>query len=268
MLLKFSKIIKRILGFFGIYLSKYLSDSDMDIFFKHVRSSYRKTPLIRIGKDDGGYLLPRLLIQDIDVCFSPGVGDSWDFESHLASTFGIKSHMIDASVPPPNFNSHLLNFESFFLSNYNDYNHTTIDSWVAKCMENDPDKRLLLQMDIEGAEYEVLSDSSIDTLCLFDIIVIEFHQFNVLFTRDSGMLYRSVFYKILSEFWIVHIHPNNACAPININHTLIPPLIEVTFVRRDLLSLDEGEIDIPHPLDRDNVPNNKSIQLSRIFTGG
>lgn len=216
-------------------------------------------PLIRIGgKGDGGYLIPDDL-DGVEACFSPGVASTSDFESELALR-GMHSYMIDYSVDNPPVNNELFHFEKKFLGLSNDAVYTTLDAWMARTGPFGSD--LLLQMDIEGAEYEVLIDAASDTLARFRIIVIEFHELAALFASSLTFNWlKAVFHKLLKDFDIVHIHPNNWYAPELVAGYPIPPLMEFTFSRKDRALSRSPARNFPHPLDEVNVPANPDFAL-------
>ena len=71
------------------------TDPDLlDRFFSSVSPISTNHKLIRIGREgDGGYLIPNDL-EGIEVCFSPGVEGTADFERDLANR-GIKCFFAD-----------------------------------------------------------------------------------------------------------------------------------------------------------------------------
>lgn len=74
-----------------------------------------KTPLVRIGpKGDGGYLLPDDL-HGIKACFSPGVGNSTEFERDLCN-MGIRCFLADGSVTKPAAEHSLIHFDKVYIS--------------------------------------------------------------------------------------------------------------------------------------------------------
>jgi hypothetical protein len=111
----------------------------------------------------------------------------------------------------------------------------TLDSWVNKELP-DNNSDLLLQMDIEGSEYEVIIQSSNELLRMFRIIVIEFHDMQNLFDRFGLKTIAACFAKLQRDFEIVHIHPNNNHQPIKYMGYEIPPAIEITFLRKDRIN--------------------------------
>lgn len=207
-------------------------------------------PLVRIGTTgDGGYLLPDDL-DNISACVSPGISVEVGFDLAMADR-GIDVFMADASVAgPPVYNPHFY-FTPKFLDVLEDETHTRLDSLCAQIVGGGD---RILQMDIEGAEYRVLLDTSDECLRRFRIMVIEFHDLHQLFGRFSFGLIEATFRKLLRFHRVVHIHPNNVSQPIVRNGIAIPPVMEFTFLRRDRTgSCSERQLTFPHLLDRDNA---------------
>jgi hypothetical protein len=120
---------------------------------------------------------------------------------------------------------------------------------------------LLLQMDIEGSEYETILSTTNDLLSRFRILVIEFHFLDKVSTYFGNKLIIETFSKLLTQFEIVHIHPNNCCAPILIHGMRIHPCIEVTFFRRDRFKESNPTLNFPHMLDRPNIKKKPDYQF-------
>jgi hypothetical protein len=227
-------------------------------FFRSIKPISTNHDLIRIGGEtDGGYLVPDDL-GGIEVCFSPGVSRIADFESELASR-GIGCFLADYSVDAPPITNKLIHFEKKFLGQTEDAMYTTLESWVER---NAPNQReFILQMDIEGGEYPVIIDTSSETLRKFRILVIEFHRMESLYDRYGFDLIDFTFRKLLKDFAVVHIHPNNFARPITFGKYEIPPYMEFTFLRKDRISSRQPAVTFPHPLDRKNVHGNEDFSL-------
>ena len=139
-----------------------------------------------------------------------------------------------------------------------------METWIK---ENKSDDEMLLQMDIEGAEYQVILDTPSEILRKFRILVIEFHGFNKLAHTHSFDLISSTFYKLLKDFRVVHVHANNCCKQVKISGVEIPPFVEFTFVRKDRFIKSDNEIKLPHSLDQKNIPARKDVDLPRLILG-
>jgi hypothetical protein len=219
--------------------------------------------LIRLGGEgDGGYLLPNDL-KNINACFSPGVSNVTKFENDLAFLYKIPSYMADASVDAESLKLHELhNFQKKFIGSQNDDLTITINSWVLNSNHSDS-KDLLLQMDIEGAEYESLLAISSSILEKFKIIMVEFHDLsNLQNGKFLNMKFNPVMDKLLSKFDCVHAHANNCCGVFGLDDYVVPNIIELTFYRKNN-NTGKKEIIIPHPLDVLNVPFLDPIYLGK-----
>jgi hypothetical protein len=217
--------------------------------------------LIRIGGEaDGGYLVPDDL-RGISACFSPGVSDVARFEEELLSRYSIPSHLADFSVESPPEYLRFKSFEKKFLGSRNSDTFITLDDWIRRQEGGADSFDLILQMDIEGAEYETLLATSDNTMKRFRIMVIEFHYVEAYAQRNYFDLVCATFNKILSSFVSVHIHPNNCCGIININGVEFPRVFEMTFLRRDRCAEGPFRIDFPHVLDRPNLADRADLVL-------
>lgn len=231
-------------------------------FLSSVKPLETNHGLIRLGGDtDGGYLVPNDL-EGIDVCFSPGVSRVATFEEDLAKR-GIRCFLADYSVDSPPVENDLFDFEKKYLGPFESGNFMTLESWIKNKAPTKSD--FILQMDIEGAEYGVLFDTSPETLRKFRVLVVEFHRLDSLYDKMGCELISLVFAKILKDFEVVHIHPNNCTEPVHFQGIAIPPVMEFTFLRRDRINASAPATSFPHELDRANVPSNRDFALPKCW---
>ena len=210
-----------------------------------------KFPLIRVGgNNDGGYLVPDDL-EGIRACFSPGVDVTATFERDLLAR-GIRSHLADASVDGVPDDLPVLSFEKKFLGAIYKDDYMTLDGWMS-------DKHAfmgdyILQMDIEGGEYETIIAADRNALNFFRIIIMEVHHVEAWFNNPIAWgIAHTFFEKLLMDFHVVHLHPNNNCPFIEADGILLPTVFEMTLLRKDR-AIPEGYCDtFPHPLDQPNV---------------
>lgn len=208
--------------------------------------------LVRIGGDaDGGYLVPDDL-DGVAACFSPGVNLVADFERELIDR-GIKSFQIDASVE----NSPLVHpmnvFERKFLGFETKGKFISLDDWVNQYAPGNED--LILQIDIEGAEWLALAAASAETLKRFRIIVIEMHFLEYLAEQIGSLVIAPIIERLVDMFHFVHLHANNG-GPLHFHagDYECPSLLEATLLRKDRAVARGPVMTLPHPLDRDNCP--------------
>ncbi len=225
------------------------------------------TPLIRLGDfGDGGYLVPDDL-RGIAACYSPGVSEQASFEMDMAKR-GIPSFMADASVERPPLNVPGAEFVRKFLGETDKGQFMTLASWVA-ATDPDPEADLLLQMDIEGAEYATLAAAPLPLLRRFRMIVIEWHHLPSVLTKPRFLAPAlAVVEKLREDFVTVHLHPNNVSGSVGIEGQAIPRVVEATLLRRDRASRLRPARALPHPLDRRHNPKHPALALPERWTRG
>jgi hypothetical protein len=207
--------------------------------------------LIRVGgSGDGGYLIPDDL-DGIEYCFSPGVSTVSGFENDLADLH-IRSYLADYSVDSPTITRPEFTFDKKYLGSSDRDEFFTLATWKNKYLK-DYSGDLLLQMDIEGFEYEVILSAPDSLLDQFRIVVIEFHNVERLFDSLVFDLFSSCFEKLLKSFHVVHIHPNNCCGTVKKGDIEIPKLMEFTFLNKKRAHRPTDIVTFPHKLDSDNT---------------
>jgi hypothetical protein len=219
-------------------------------------------PLIRVGgQHDGGYLLPDDL-EGVVACFSPGVSDEASFEEAILAR-GIRCYQVDASVDSSPVQDHpLVQFERKFLGPTTEGDFVSLEHWVNE-KEPKRDGDLLPQMDIEGAEWLVLAATSDELLSRFRICI-EFHDLEHLFSPFAFSIVERVFEKLLRQFYVVHVHPNNwtDAAAVSPRYR-VPDVLEYTFLRKDRIRQKSPAIQFPHPLDVDCKAGGPTVVLPR-----
>ena len=217
--------------------------------------------LIRIGgSNDGGYLVPNDL-ENIVSCYSAGVGDVISFEKCLYEQYNIKSHLVDYSVDSLPEEIEHLSFDRYLLSNQDKNEFITLPTWMRNKHEVGD---FILQMDIDGSEFDVINSTPINILSKFRILVIEFHLDNI-DIKDPSIMNKIIkcFCKISKSFYSVHIHPNNCCGNVDFGNDIIfPTVFEVSFLRKDRCQLLGICDQFPHPLDQKNVSYKEDLILS------
>jgi hypothetical protein len=210
-----------------------------------------RSNLIRVGPEgDGGYLMPDDL-EGIEYAFSPGVSDESGFEADLARR-GMRVFMADYSVDGPGEHHEKFIFEKKFVGCTSDDRFMTMDEWKENCLPG-YDGDLLLQMDIEGYEYETLFSCSLQLLRQFRIVVLEVHNIEHWLSRPYFDLVSRVLDKLLQTHCVVHNHPNNCCGSIKSQGLELPRITEITFHRKDRVVNAQPAVQFPHPLDADNT---------------
>ena len=223
------------------------------------------SPLIRIGPDhDGGYLVPNDLV-GVEACFSPGVEATSGFELDCAE-LGMEVFLADRSVDGPAEEHPNFDFQKKHLGAVGSHGSMTMSDWVARSVPASYSD-LLLQIDIEGAEYETFLSMPDDLLSRFRIIVAEFHQLDMLLSRPFFGVAASTLAKILQTHACLHIHPNNNGELLRTGGLEVPSVAEFTFLRRDRIRNPVRAQSFPHPLDMDNNTFRPNMTLPDCWRG-
>jgi len=246
----------------GLYSVGRTPSSALLQLIKKLRPQDCGIELIRIGGTrDGGYLIPDDL-EGIEYCFSPGVNTTSDFEEELANR-GIRSLMADYSVEGPPIRRREFCFDKKFIGASDRDCFMTFETWKNKYIR-DYTGDLILQMDIEGSEYEVLFNIPDPLLNQFRVMAIEFHELDRLFDPFTFSIYSACFEKILQYFHVVHLHPNNGWGAVKAGDIEIPKYMEFTFLNKRRVSSIRAQTTFPHKLDIDNTPK-RTMLLPRCW---
>lgn len=240
-------------GNIGLHVTDRTSQTELRQLINSLHPVTGGKELIRLGPDgDGGYLVPDDLL-GIEGAFSPGVSTESGFEVDLAAC-GMQVFLADFSVDGPAQTNPKFAFHKKYVGCLSNETFITLAEWKNATMPGHSGD-LLLQMDIEGAEFESLLCAPPELLAQFRIMVIEFHSLQELFNKPFFGLASRVFQRLLQTHSVVHIHPNNCCGSVTKAGLEIPRVAEFTFHRNDRLLQRSYCRSFPHPLDRDNTPN-------------
>lgn len=262
MVLKLREKIIRFLLSKKIAVTPATDAESLQNFIRKLRPYDSDKQLIRFGPDtDGGYLIPDD-IEGIEACFSPGVSKVSGFELECANR-GMKVYLADASVDKlPEEHADFI-FDKKFIGAVGTGDFITIDDWVKNSISSQHTD-LILQMDIEGFEYETILSMHDSLLQRFRIVVIEFHSMHLLWSKTFFDLASRAFEKLLQHHTIVHIHPNNLGTVVTRNGLEIPEMLEITFLRNDRVVQKQPAITFPHKLDFRNC-NKPDLPLPRSW---
>jgi hypothetical protein len=248
----------------GFWSERTVPLPDVEALIARLRPTPCAIPLRRLGNaNGGGYLVPDDL-DGIGACVSPGVWIEHSFDEALAD-LGIPVHIADAGADGPPVSHPLFSFSKRSVDSYSGGDRITMDDW---CADIAPGRDLLLDMDIEGNEYRVLSAVSDALLARFRIMTIEFHHLATMHTPFGLTEIGGVFDRLLRTHAIVHIHPNNDVPAVNRAGIAVPPVMEFTFLRRDRSTFSAASGPYPHPLDAPITPTIPDLVLPRCWWNG
>ena len=225
---------------------------------------------IRIGSnDDGGYVLLDSGLESIDIVYSYGVGDNADFEAMICEKYNAIARLYDHTIKSAPLKNDLLYFKREGVGPKKSENLNTIENHINK--NSDSGKRLLLQMDVEGAEWDTLIHTPNSVLGLFDQIVIEVHGLasDVSDALNEGGVYKvsienkiKVLKKINALFYLYHVHANTEGGLYYINWFKVPNILELTFVNKKAVKdAEHSKVVFPTEFDRPNAKGRKEIEL-------
>lgn len=186
--------------------------------------------LVRLGSlGDGGYLLHHDFSKE-DYCLSLGVGDNYTFD--LAISEKCKEvWMFDHTIEDPQIKDSKLKFHKVGIATSVQPNFTTISKILEGIhQEND----IILKIDIEGSEWEVLSNLPFSDLSRCKQIVAEFHNLHKIADDQFFRLVSSSLEKLNNSHDLINIHVNNWSRLHLIQGVPVPDVIEVTYIRRGL----------------------------------
>jgi len=181
---------------------------------------------IRVGKgSDGGYIIIDREIEQIEVFYSYGINDDYSFDEDLSEKLNLAGRLFDPTVTYPEQITKSLHFKKIGLAT----GEGTITDHVV--MYGDLGKKMILKIDIEGAEWDWLAQTTQEELGMFDQILIEYHNLDKV---ENYSKYINGLSKINKNFYLCHVHGNNHRPVVKINKTYIPEVLECTYIRKDL----------------------------------
>jgi hypothetical protein len=188
-------------------------------------------PLNRFGSEnDGGYLLFDGIEPNTEL-LSFGIGDNLDFEQDIAPrvnrilAFDGSINNLPKSVPG-------LEFLNKYVGSQTSADTVSINEILSEVVS----ERLILKIDIEGAEWKVFGELNDVQYARFDQIVGEFHGLGSIKNNGDLIDKIQVLETLHSRFTLVNSHPNNWSPYRVINGVPIPDVVELTFLRNEIYS--------------------------------
>jgi hypothetical protein len=167
--------------------------------------------LKRFGSaNDGGYLMCENLIQPLDAAYSYGVGPNDDWACEVSRRYHVPVHQYDCFDPArPTCDGGNFVFHDECVGSRNDHRGSklfdTLENQISK--NGDTGRRLIIKMDIEGAEWNSLLAAPEELLASIPQITMEMHGFD-----DPKIV--EVLRKLKRNFYLVNLHFNNwSCTP-------------------------------------------------------
>ena len=184
---------------------------------------------IRLGcKKDGGYVIAN--VPKYDCYISAGVSNEESFSRDFINKFKMNkynSFAFDGTIKSyPYKYTKNITFVKKNIASHKNHNKVNLHGLINHY------NNIFLKMDIEGCEYDWILSLNQHKLNKFKQIVMELHGIN---DDSKGILHNKKIecLKLLSKtHYIIHIHGNN----YSVLHDGIPNVIEVTFLRKNLVT--------------------------------
>lgn len=204
---------------------------------------------------DGGYLMCGNLLSPVRAAYSYGIEgrDKWGCD--VSRKLGVRVHeydCFDVRSPVCSAGDPVFHAECVAPGPRVDEQSRVFDSLENQFTRNgDAANRLVIKMDVEGAEWDTLAQTPDDVLARTEQLVIELH--------GVGLEHQLTLVRRLKHFFhVAHLHFNNYSCRERIDP--FPAwAYEVLFVSKRI-AVAKGAAALPHPLDAPNAPNAPDCQ--------
>ena len=214
------------------------------------------------GANDGGYLLCENLLTGTQAAYSYGIGGEDNWGCQVSRELGVTVHQYDCFTRArPTCENGRFQFHDECVGATRETNDSReFDTIAAQVAANgDAGKRLLVKMDVEGAEWSALAATPDGLLDSIDQLAMELHG-----TDESRIV--DVIRRLKTKFYLVNLHFNNwSCTPDT--DPLPAPAYQVLWVNKRVGVLDPAGTP-PDPAIPPNAPDNPKgpdCQLTAFF---
>ena len=221
--------------------------------------------LKRFGSaNDGGYLLCDNLSEGIQSAYSYGVGANDELGCDVSKRYSVPVHQYDCFDPArPTCQGGVFVFHNECIGPRaeRDKDQRVFDTLQNQISKNhDAGKRLIVKIDVEGAEWNSLLVTPDAVLEQIDQMPMELHIDPI-----NGQHFLDVVRRLKQKFYVVNLHFNNhACTPS------VEPLpaaaFQVLLVNKRLGILDESA-PTPAPMSALNAPDHPGVPDCQLPSG-
>ena len=212
-------------------------------------------PKIRIGPNtDGGYIF----VNDISAhqtIISYGIGTEYRFDIEMAER-GHDVYMFDHTIEAIQARNKKLHFFREGVAGCTDISQNLFSIKDHLHRHQIQGDRLILKMDIDGAEFGALEAVPDDTLDRFEQIVLEVHWLNNLDDLAFRDRFLRIFRRLNSAFTLFHVHANNWDGPNGlaiVSGIPVSTLLELSYVRSASVHRLPSQTLYPTALDYPNL---------------
>ena len=208
---------------------------------------------IRVGRQDGdgGYVMADRFRSGQKV-YSYGVFDEVTFDLDLAER-GLEIFLYDHTIARLAQDHPRFRFrrEGISDSNKPDEDLFTLEHHIAENGHGDGD--MILKMDVEGAEWPFLLAIDPVVLTRFEQITMELHRISDIDHPKFCQYFAPAMEKLRQHFHLFHVHANNIAPIRSVVGLPVPPLLEISLLRKDLSATAPWQTIIPSALDAANI---------------
>lgn len=215
---------------------------------------------IRYGRNfDGGYIINKNYLQHVNRLYSYGLADDISFENHILNdNKHIIGHLYDHTIDKP---KNLIGNAHFHKEGLSLIKENFCNNLFDHIKENkDLDAKIILKIDIEGAELEYFDHINLDLFSNVVQMAVEFHS-NINFQK-----YIKSLIKINEYFYCCHIHGNNGGGILlKDKDQLYSEITEFTFINKKYVDYIPLYNQIEYPiknLDQPNLPDQKDFFIT------
>jgi len=245
-----------------------LEDYHLYKYYKSIRSYLKVMDVIetdqkyiRVGEQyvDGGYAM--LDNFQNGIAYSFGICDDVSWDADMAN-LGLKVYMYDHTIKKlpythKNFHFHkigILGDPKDSCSNMKTMNE------IININGHSEQNNLILKMDVEGWEWEFLYHASEATLNQFSQMVFEFHDLN-----NPALANKIIpaLEKLNNTHQLVYIHANNLHPAHYLGDTMLPPVLEATYIRKKDFNFTETNRFFPQKIDIQNTKRWQEVILGK-----
>lgn len=208
--------------------------------------------LVRMGQNrDGGYVMLNLPNwRAVEFAYSIGIEQDVSWDEDMAK-LGVPIFMYDHTIAGLPKQHEKFNFFPFGVTGFQKKPQLkTLRELL--CMNGHENcQNMILKIDVEGAEWDVFTETNPSVINQFSQITIELHDVTSLNQFDTVV---KVLEKINQTHQSVHIHYNNYATPFMCGDLVLSPTVEVLFVRRSDFEFEKSSRIFPTTFDQPNNP--------------
>ena len=241
----------------SIYGSVEVYQPDKKAFIEKFRELTEvKVPVIdknyvRIGDPrDGGYIM----LDDFEqstVAYSYGINDDVSWDKDIADKYNMTVHMYDHTIDGLPQDNPLFDFHKNGIAGKDSADGILYSLETCLRLNKDMDKdRLILKMDVEGAEWDVINNTSSDILNKFSQMAFEFHDIEKSDKEDEIIMALS---KLSETHFPVWVHGNNHSPAIATDDVVLPIAFEILYLNKKDYKYKEDSVIFPWSLDAANT---------------